>query len=197
MREAQDRVEAGAPVKDATRTVADWFARWRTTALAASNRKPATKSNYATLSRCHVEAEPFGAIRLDRLKPSDIDALILALQAQKYAPNTVRKVYAVLRAGLDDAVRDGLLARNPAAVVDHPNVPKKEAEHWAVDEVKAILVAAEGTRYYLALAFVAATGIRREECLGLHWDQLDLDAGTFRGGSHAGAGREGTADRRH
>jgi len=102
MREAQDRVEAGAPVKDATRTVADWFARWRTTALAASNRKPATKSNYATLSRCHVEAEPFGAIRLDRLKPSDIDALILA------------------------AVRDGLLARNPAAVVDHPNVPKKK-----------------------------------------------------------------------
>ena len=126
MREAQDRVEAGAPVKDATRTVADWFARWRTTALAASNRKPATKSYYATLSRCHVEAEPFGAIRLDRLKPSDIDALILALQAQKYAPNTVRKVYAVLRAGLDDAVRDGLLARNPAAVVDHPNVPKKK-----------------------------------------------------------------------
>ncbi len=33
---------------------------------------------------------------------------------------TIRQVYTVLRAGLDGAVRDGLLAKNPAAAGEAP-----------------------------------------------------------------------------
>jgi hypothetical protein len=127
MKAAQHRADAGAPVKDATRTVGDWLAHWRATTLAASDRKPATKSNYATQSRCHLEPAPFGAITLDRLRPSDVEALMLALRAKGLSDSTVLVVYTVLRAALDGAVRDGLLARNPAALVAHTGVKRREA----------------------------------------------------------------------
>jgi hypothetical protein len=35
--------------------------------------------------------------------------------SQALSDSTVRNTYAVLRAGLDGAVHDGLIARNPAA----------------------------------------------------------------------------------
>ena len=40
LRKARERLDAGAPVRDATRTVADWLAQWRATTLAVSDRKP-------------------------------------------------------------------------------------------------------------------------------------------------------------
>ena len=43
--------------------------------------------------------------------------------------STIRQTYTVLRAGLDGAVRDGLLARNPAALVKRPGVERSEARH--------------------------------------------------------------------
>lgn len=36
------------------------------------------------------------------------------------------------------------------------------------------------SRYYPVLAVLAATGMRRGECLALSWDTVDLDAGTAR-----------------
>jgi len=69
-------------VKDSKRTLADWLALWRVTALAASDRKESTRELYANLCRRHLEPKPFGAIRLDKLKPSDIETLVLAMRAK-------------------------------------------------------------------------------------------------------------------
>lgn len=81
-------------------------------------------------------------IALDKLKASDIETLILrdaredqALGGRRSRPvralsdSTIRQTYTVLRAALDGAVRDGLLARNPAAQVRRPGVERTEARH--------------------------------------------------------------------
>jgi integrase len=185
---ARDRLTAGAPVRDATQTVGDWLALWRATILAASDRKESTRSLYANLSRRHLEPEPFGAIRLDKLKPSDIDALVLGMRAKTkgdpprraLSDSTIRQTYTVLRAGLDGAVRDGLLARNPAAFVKRPGVERTEAKHLDRDAVGAVLRAAESSRYHAALVLIASTGLRKGEALGLAWDRVDLDTGTLK-----------------
>jgi integrase len=117
---ARERLAAGAPVKDAVRAVGDWLAHWRATTLAVSDRKESTRTMYATMCSKHLEPPPFGAITLDRLRPSDIEALILALRERGLSDSTIRQFYTILRAGLDGAVRDGLIARNPATVVTRP-----------------------------------------------------------------------------
>jgi integrase len=180
LRTARARLESGAPVRDASRTVGDWFAQWRSGTLAASARKPATIALYATLCRTHLETGRFAAITLDRLRASDVDALILELRGKGLSDSTVRTVYTVARAAIDGAVRDGLLARNPVAQVARPAVARREAAHLSAGEVARVLAAATGSRYYPALLLIAATGLRRGECLALTWDQVDLEAGSLR-----------------
>jgi integrase len=51
----------------------------------------------------------------------------------------------VLRAGLDGAVRDGLLAKNPAAAVKRPGVARKEAMHASAVDVTKLLLCARRT----------------------------------------------------
>ena len=180
MKETRERLEAGAPPRDAKQTVSDWMNRWRATTLAVSDRKESTRALYASLSRSHLEPAPFGAVSLDRLRPSDVEALVLALHAKGLSDSTIRQTYTILRAGLDGAVRDGLLARNPAAQVTRPGIKRREARHLDTGDVTAVLRAAEGSRYHSALTLIASTGIRKGECLALAWDHVDLDAGVLK-----------------
>ena len=99
LKTARERLDAGAPVKDATRTVGDWLAHWRATTLAVSDRKESTRVLYANLSRKHLESAPFGAIPLDRLRPTNVEALVLAMRAKTLSDSTIRQTYTVLRAG--------------------------------------------------------------------------------------------------
>ena len=73
----RERVDKGAPAKDNKMALAAWMPRWRETTLAASDRKESTRSLYGALSRKHVEAGVIGPVPLAKLRPSDVEKLIL------------------------------------------------------------------------------------------------------------------------
>jgi integrase len=197
LKAARERTDAGSPATDDKMALAAWMARWRETTLAVSDRKESTRSLYASLSRKHIEAGVVGPIPLAKLRPSDVEKLILALRSatkpgkptgdtpnpepvRELSDSTIRSIYTVLRLGLDGAVRDGLLARNPATSVQRPGVARKEAEHLDPEQVAQLLAAAESSRYHTALLLIATTGLRRGEALALRWSHVDLDAGALR-----------------
>ena len=178
-RDARERIESGAPVKDASVTVAAWLDDWITKALAASDRKQATNDLYATMAHPHL-APILGTIPLGRLRPSDVEALIVTKREAGLAPSTVRAIYTVLRGALDVAVRDGLLRSNPAAAVKRPGVERKDAPRLTADQAQALLYAIRGDRLEVLFRLMLATGLRRGEALALHWSDVDLDAGLLR-----------------
>jgi integrase len=179
-RKIRERLEADAPIRDSSDTVADWLAHWRETTLAVSDRKDSTKELYANLARKHLEPAPIGMIQLGKLRPSDVERLILDLKTKGLSDSTIRSIYVVLRAALDGAVRDQLLRRNPAAVVARPGVKRQEARHLGAEELCVLLKASESSRYHLPLLLIALTGLRRGEALALRWSDVDLDAGTMK-----------------
>ncbi|CAM3209459.1 site-specific integrase [Mycobacterium colombiense] len=197
LKKVRDRIDEGQPPRDATTTVAAWMSHWRATTLAASGRSQATKALYDSLSRKHIEAAPIGRVRLDRLRPSDVEKLVLDMRAQMkpgertddnpnpdpvraLADSTIRSTYTVLRASLDGAVRDGLLGKNPAAAVKRPGVERTEARHLDRDAVIKLLDAAKASRYHPALVLIASTGMRRGEAAALRWEHVDLKTGALR-----------------
>jgi integrase len=190
MREAAERVAQGQPATDATVTVSQWVDQWVATTLAASSRRPSTKALCETLLAKHVQTTRLASVRLDRLRPSHIDALVLELRGRTkqrkdgvvvraLADSSIQRVWHVLRSCLGDAVRDGLLARNPVDAVGQPAATRPEARHLSPAEVVAVLQTARGTRAWALFALIAATGVRKGEALALRWSDVDLDAGTL------------------
>jgi hypothetical protein len=77
-------------------------------ALPAGDRKQATVDLHAMIDRKYLvpvlSGRPVG-----RIRPSDVEALIVAERGAGLAPSTVRTIYTVPWDSLDVAVRDGLL----------------------------------------------------------------------------------------
>jgi integrase len=93
---------------------------------------------------------------------------------------TVRYIHTIVHAGLGAAVRDGLLAVNPADKADPPSAKAAAAPEmkvWAVDELRAFLErrAQVHDELWIAWSLLAATGMRRGEALALRWGDVDFD----------------------
>jgi integrase len=112
---------------------------------------------------------PFGAITLDRLRPSDLEALLLEKRAAGYSDSTIRLIYTVCRGVLEVAVRDGIIRRNIATLVKRPGVKHQDARYltpmkwpscWQLPKVIGCMPLSSSCS---APAFVA---VRRSGCIG-------------------------------
>jgi integrase len=93
---------------------------------------------------------------------------------------TVRYVHTILHAALKDALRWNRVARNVADAATPPPAGATRGARpaaWTADELRRFLDFVATSRYLPAWVFLATTGCRRGECLGLTWKDLDLEAG--------------------
>lgn len=152
--------------------MADYIAHWLDTALEASPRKESTRTLYRNLANKHLAAAPFGATPLSKLRKTHIDGLVVALRKRGLSDSTVRQVYTVLQAILEDAKLDGLVAENTATKVPRPRIARVEARHLTAADVAAVLKAAEGLRYRPVLLLIASprpgcAAAKRWRCAGI------------------------------
>ncbi len=113
-------------------------------------------------------APMLGHLALDRLRPSDVEALIVAKRDAGLSASTVRTIYTVLRAALDVAVRDRLIRRNVAAAISRPAAQRKDAAYLQAEQAQRLLEVIRGDRLEALYRLLLATGLRRGEALALH-----------------------------
>lgn len=86
----------------------------------------------------------------------------------------------VLSAALSRAVREELVARNVARLVELPTWEPGTVVPWSSADALAFLQAAADDPLYPAFVLLLLYGMRRGEVLGLRWQDIDAAAGIIR-----------------
>ena len=180
-------------------TLRRWLDHWLDT---HPRVRPTTRRSYESHARLHL-VPTLGRFRLDELSPPVVQAAFTRIAAtrtrtgQPLSGATMRRIHATLRAALNAAVRDGLIATNPArftrlpaAQPIHPQVwtpgrvaiwqatgERPSVAVWTAQQLADFLWHRRPARDFLypAWRLIALRGLRRGEACGLRWADLDLD----------------------
>lgn len=99
-----------------------------------------------------------------------------ALRGEGLAVRTVQHAHAVLRNMLQSAVRDEVLARNVARLVQVETPHYEIGQGLTVAQAKMLLEGVAGTRWHAIYGLALTLGLRRGELLGLRWADIDLES---------------------
>jgi integrase len=123
-------------------------------------------------------ADPLARIDEDRVREWLADMVEL-IEADELAPKTVNNARTCLPVALNEAVRRGLIPRNPCAYVPALPLQPGEIEYLRLADIQPYI---EGcAAHYRALAeFLIGTGARVSEAVATRWPDLDLDQGVVR-----------------
>ncbi|MEV0912959.1 tyrosine-type recombinase/integrase [Streptomyces sp. NPDC049967] len=173
----QDQERNGVPVPSRTWSLGEWLAYWLEH-IVKPNREHNTYVKYESKVRLYLTPH-LGKKPLVRLTPAQLRAFMAELKRTEVPPAARFEVLRVLRNALNRAVREELLTRNVAELVDMPKVTKKEAKPWNAREAISFLRSARAHRLYAACVLVLVLGLRRSEVLGLRWQDVDFDQRQF------------------
>lgn len=158
-------------------TVEQYFQEWLTRKRVSV--KPTTYQRYVELLQ-HV-TRAHGTLKLNKLTASTLATLYARLQESpptgaQLSSSSVRRIHTVVRAALEEAVRLGLIAHNPAARVTAPKNTFYHAHTLTIAQVRTLLESARGERLEALWVLAVTTGARLGELLALRWSDVDIGA---------------------
>ncbi|MCD8500599.1 MAG: site-specific integrase [Bacillaceae bacterium] len=142
-----------------------------------TNIRKSTYEIYEIIINKHV-IRCIGDIPLSKLNPLHIQNFYTSLSSS-LSTVTILKIHKTLKTALGQAVKYGLIQKNPVELVDAPRPQKKEMKTWNEEEVRQFLDVAEPSRYYIVYLLAVTTGMRRGEILGLRWQDIDFKLKTL------------------
>ncbi len=191
--------------------------------LASQRIRTSTREGYIANLRPLVDV--LGDKPVQSITKADIEALVTALLAggssfgdwhaptkllkaarkkrDPLAPRTINSCLIRVRAVFDDLLQQGILIRNPAALVKSVPVPRPNLATLDGDQVETLLEATKDDAFSIAWR-LALSGLRRGEILGLRWKSIDFSANTVTidvsrisvsGGSVTGATKTRSSER--
>ena len=127
-----------------------------------------------------------GEVKMPDITPANISALLLSMQSQGKAHATCVKVYTILHSLFKMAYMSDVVPINPMDKVERPKPRKnelkeKDVEAYTIEEVQRIFATLENEplKWRALLRLLIDTGIRRGECCGLRWQDVDFKANTI------------------
>jgi integrase len=173
------QLDTGTFMKPGKTTLAEYLDRWLKEYV-WSNLAPRTAEGYEHIVRRHL-IPGLGDIPLTQLKPEHLQRYYSEKlsggrcdRKGGLSPKTVRHHHATLHDALENAMKWGLLSRNPVDAVNPPRYQRPEWHTLSEDDIHTLLEAAKATPYYALFYLALFTGMRRSELLALRWCDVDL-----------------------
>ncbi|WIM97800.1 site-specific integrase [Actinoplanes oblitus] len=117
-----------------------------------------------------------GKIRMDRLQPSNVTAVYVAMVRSGLADTTVLQVHRIIVRGLRVAFRTRVITCNLAELITPPTAKKKVLAAPTKGEADRVLAATDNRRSSTRWRCGFGLGLRQGEALGLRWPWLDIDS---------------------
>jgi integrase len=172
--EEQSKAARGIPVPARSWKLGPYLDYWLEHVIKPT-RRPATYALYEMIVRIHL-MPALGKYELKRLSVPTVQAFINGKLRDGRSVRNVQIMRQVLSAALSRAVREELITRNVARLVDLPGWEPDVVEPWSSAEALAFLQAAINDPLYPAFVLLLLYGMRRGEVLGLRWQDIDFDA---------------------
>lgn len=167
-------IEAGLKVQGSEVLMKNFLSEWldiyRNTPGLAEN----TYRGYLTNINNHI-IPVIGDIKLNTLKPEDIDRLLLTMTEKGLSVTTQRYTISVIRKSLNWAVKRRIISYN---VIDYVDIPKPEKFNPTVlneEQLQVLLNYCRDNPLLTPISLILLTGLRRGEALGLKWSDFDFE----------------------
>jgi integrase len=143
------------------------------------NRRPATYTLYEMNIRLYLKPG-LGNHKLTALTVANVQQFFNQRLQKGDSVRKVQVMRTVLSAALTRAVREELISRNVARLVELPEWHAGTVRPWTAEEARQFLAVSEPDPLHAAFVLLILYGLRRGEVLGLRWQDIDFGAGTIR-----------------
>jgi len=143
-----------------------WFA------VKTAGMKPNSKAIYERALNIHI-APFFKNMKLSEIKPLHIKEM-LALKAD-YSKSLQSKILMTLNQIMKEAQEDGIILKNPCAKIKPGGYETPPKVPLTKEQQTTLVTAVRGKRCELYVLLCLYAGLRREEALGLMWENVHLD----------------------
>ena len=143
-----------------------------------SKLSPTTLSGY-NVNINHIN-KSIGELELSKIKLLDVQGMLDGLSKSGLKYKTVKYVYRTLHAALEYAVKAEMAAKNVSKGAEIKEDEQKfEVKVYSADDLKRLILLLREQEHFLYPPVLLASmrGLRRGECLGLRWADIDFDNG--------------------
>ena len=177
LRKTMDLVDKGMTFQSHNLTLKEYLVDWFSTKK--NTIKPKTAYDYGRLLKNYIYPT-LGKIKLKELTTHRITRFYADMKKKGRGVRTIQITHNILRSSLQDAVRNGIIGRNPCVGALIPRNSPREMLVLTESQVTKFLIAAENSRYKALYHLAITTGMRYSELIGLKWSDIDWDKGTIK-----------------
>ncbi|MCA1602623.1 MAG: site-specific integrase, partial [Acidobacteria bacterium] len=173
--EAKAKAQHGIPLPDRAWRLGAYLDYWLENVV-RPNRRPKTYEQYECTIRLYLNPG-LGTCLLSRLSVPMVQSFLNQKISERHSVRKVQIIRTVLSSALSRAVREELVGRNVARLVELPEWQKGEIHPWSANEARQFLdTARTNPLLYPAFLLLLLYGMRRGEVLGIRWRDIDFTA---------------------
>ena len=185
MNEMLNKMNKGTYLEKVKTTVKMYFEEWMETYVVPI-LSPTTVVSYKANVYGHIIPK-LGEMELQKLTATDIQKFYNKLATEKnprtkkpLSYRTIDHIHANISSALKQAIRLGLIDKNPIDAVIKPKPENYKADVYNEAEVKQLLKRTEGHKLEMQVVLGVGLGLRRGEILGLRWSAINFEEATMK-----------------
>jgi len=167
-----DRNKKRLPIVEENWTVKAYMTRWLEDVMPGRIRL-GTMLRYRDIAYQYI-IPSIGSIPLKDLSVRHVQNAADNLTKRGVSANGVLKFRRVLSSCLTRAMREEIVFRNVAQLIELPKYTSKKITPWTLEQAELFLRETKDHRFHIAYAIMLTYGLRKGEMLGLRWSDIDF-----------------------